>query len=201
MSTDFISRSLRGAVIKAILNISLDTMMVCSWCLGHVASYHKPEFSFEILHFDIENHMALHKFVINGYWLTIWKNFKYHSDFLHFFGYYICSQGFAIHSTQGLSLLHSLMESMQNVWLNFRYIVWHFLTLATILSLFLSTYLTHQLKANSWSIPYQRTNSVFVPDGIPSTQTTSTMRKSHPSTCSKFFNLLWSDSLLVYSVL
>ena len=44
-------------------------------------------------------------------------------------------------------------SSMPNLWLFFKYLVCHFLTLATILSLFLCICLTHQLKFGSWSIP------------------------------------------------
>ena len=51
-------------------------------------------------------------------------------------------------------------SSMPNLWHFFKYLVCHFLTLATILSLFLCTCLTHQLKFGSWSIPCATANSV-----------------------------------------
>ena len=52
-----------------------------------------------------------------------------------------------------------LGSSIPNLRLLFRYLVCHLLMLAIILSLFLSTCLTHQLKAGSWSIPCATANS------------------------------------------
>ena len=51
------------------------------------------------------------------------------------------------------------VASMSNLWLLFRYLVCHILMLAIILSLFLSTCLTHQLKAGAKSISCVTANS------------------------------------------
>ena len=52
-----------------------------------------------------------------------------------------------------------LGSSMPNLWLFFRYLFSHFLMLEITVSHFLSTCITHQLKAGSWSIPCETANS------------------------------------------
>ena len=120
-----------------------------SRCLSHVVSCH-------ILALCLKSSIL----ISNTIWYHInWWSMGAFFPSGNFVGYCMCPQCIAILDIQGQSLIHSLRESMPNLWYFFRYLFCHLFTLAIILSIFLSMCLTNQLKTVSWSIPCTIANS------------------------------------------
>ena len=122
------------------------------WCFGHMAFCHKLSLMSEssILMF---NTVALHKQWHMG---AIVPSGRISNNTL------TCSISFTTVSVQNVLIFMAsrarsyssvLGSSIPILWILFKYLVCHFLTETTILSCFLRTYLTHQLKACSYSIP------------------------------------------------
>ena len=179
MAPNLTSRSLRAAIINAILTVSLDTKLAYVIVVDASVMW-SPATSlvFHLKSSILRSNSIWHH---TNWWSmgTDYPSGKISNATLIF------SISLDIASAHKVLLLLALRaracstvlgSSMWNLWLFFKYPVCYFLMLATNLSLFLSTCLTHQLKACLWSIPCTTANSAVCTDDIPVTRTTSPMR-------------------------
>ena len=130
-----------------------------------MASYHKPDLTSELLHFNVKCHMATHKLVAHGCICLIWYILNVTLTFC---------PSFSIAAAQkALPFQAFRMRAC-------------FLMFTTILLLFLSICLSHQLKEGSLSILCTMVFLLSVLDGILLNQTTSLMRQNYASTDANF---------------